>query len=65
MGKDLVENNFPKLNFLDRLNPNFPAPLARSLLDVIADDRLLAEKTGLIEAEVRAAIPSKICGSHG
>lgn len=28
--------------------------IARSLLDVIADDRLLAEKTGLSEAEVRA-----------
>jgi predicted transposase YdaD len=27
--------------------------IARSLLDVIADDRLLAEKTGLSEAEVR------------
>ena len=28
--------------------------IARSLLDLIADDRLLAEKTGLSEAEVRA-----------
>jgi predicted transposase/invertase (TIGR01784 family) len=28
--------------------------IARSLLDVIADDRLLAEKTGLSEAEVQA-----------
>jgi predicted transposase/invertase (TIGR01784 family) len=28
--------------------------IARSLLDVILDDRLLAEKTGLSEAEVRA-----------
>jgi predicted transposase YdaD len=28
--------------------------IARSLLDVIVDDRLLAEKTGLSEAEVRA-----------
>lgn len=27
--------------------------IARSLLDLIADDRLLAEKTGLSEAEVR------------
>ena len=27
------------------------ACIARSLLDVIADDRLLAEKTGLSEAE--------------
>ena len=27
--------------------------IARSLLDVIADDRLLAEKTGLSETEVR------------
>ncbi len=28
--------------------------IARSLLDLIADDRLLAEKTGLSETEVRA-----------
>ncbi|MFZ1640953.1 MAG: hypothetical protein WAV07_05840 [Candidatus Contendobacter sp.] len=27
--------------------------IARSLLDVMADDRLLAEKTGLSEVEVR------------
>lgn len=27
--------------------------IARSLLDVITDDRLLAQKTGLSEAEVR------------
>lgn len=27
--------------------------IARSLLDVITDDRLLAEKTGLSEAEAR------------
>ncbi len=27
--------------------------IVRSLLDVIADDRLLAEKTGLSEAEVQ------------
>lgn len=33
--------------------------IARSLLDVIADDRLLAERIGLSEAEVRGLLEEK------